>query len=141
LNEEITRENTQLLSSAQSIDNKATFVAGVAAAALPFLLANRRGLLWAVALVLYLAGLVLAVIALWPRRWSGLVPADLQTRLSGAEPVFAVGRVAGTKVGVFERNYAKARWKMIQWVASILALGGGTIMLVLSTIFEKGQHG
>ncbi len=141
LNGEITRENEQLLNGAQGTDAKGTFVAGVAAAAIPFLLANRRGLLWAGALVLYGLGFVLAVASLWPRRWIGVVPAALHRRLSGANPSFAIGHVMGAKVLAFEANYRKARQKARAWVASVLILGGGTLLAVVSTLFESRHRG
>lgn len=137
LNEEISAQHRVLMEEARGLDTKATVVAGFAAAALSFLLANRRQTIWWFALAGYLIALALALLALWPRRWHGLVPAALRDELSEAKAVFAVGLVAGSKVAIYERNYRKARTKALLWTASVAFLAAGSGLSVWTTITEK----
>lgn len=137
LNEEITAQHHMLMEEARGLDTKATVVAGFAAAAVSFLLANRRETVWCLALAGYVIALVFALAALWPRRWHGLVPTALRDELSEAAPLMAVGQVAGSKVVVYERNYAIARSKALLWTASVVFLAVGSGLSVWTTIAEK----
>ncbi|MGH2627552.1 MAG: hypothetical protein ACRDHY_12985 [Anaerolineales bacterium] len=137
LNDEISAQHRSLMEEARGLDTKATVVAGFATAAVSFLLANRRETIWWFALAGYLAALVFALAALWPRRWHGLVPAALRDELSEAAPVFVVGEVAGTKVAIYERNYAKAQAKALLWTTSVVFLAVGSGLSVWTTITEK----
>jgi len=103
LNAEIADQHRMLMDEARGMDTKATLVAGFAAAAVSFLLANRRHTIWWLALAGYLTALGLALAALWPRHWNGLIPAALRDELSEAAPVFVVGQVAGSKVEIYEQ--------------------------------------
>jgi len=112
-------------------------VAGFAAATVSFLLANRRHTIWWLALAGYLVALALALAASWPRHWHGLIPAALRDELSEAAPVFVVGQVAGSKVEIYEHNYAKVRLKALFWTASVAFLAAGSGLSVWTTITEN----
>ncbi len=92
LNDEISSQHQMLMEEARGLDTKATIVVGFAAAAVSFLPDNRRQTVWWFALAAYLVAIALALGALWPRRWLGLIPAALQDELSEAAPVFVVGQ-------------------------------------------------
>jgi hypothetical protein len=137
LNDEISAQHRMLMEEARGLDTKATVVAGFAAAAISFLLANRRHTIWWFALAGDLAALAAALAALWPRRWHGLIPAALRDELSEAAPIFAVGQVAGSKVAIYERNYRKVATKALLWTASVVCLAAGSALSVWTTITEK----
>ena len=137
LNAEIGDQHRLLLEEARGLDTKATVVAGFAAAAVSFLLANRRHTIWWLALAGYLVSLALALAALWPHRWDGLDPVAVQDDLSEAAPVFVVGLVAGSKVEIYQRNFKRARLKAILWTASVAFLAAGSGLSVWTTITEK----
>jgi hypothetical protein len=137
LNAEIDDQHGILLEEARGLDTQATLVAGFAFAAVSFLLANRRETIWWFALAGYLAALALALAALWPRRWHCLVPAALRDELSEAAPALVVGRVAGSKVAIYERNSTKARTKVLLWTGSVAFLAASSGLSVWATITEN----
>jgi hypothetical protein len=137
LNDEISSQHQMLMEEARGLDTKATVVAGFAAAAVSFLLANRRESIWWSAVAAYLLALVLALGALWPRRWHGLIPAALRDELSEAAPVFVVGQVAGSKVEIYEKNHSLAGTKAVLWSISVGFLAAGSGLSVWTTITEK----
>ncbi len=113
LNEEASAEIRALVEAIQHVDTKLTFVAGFAAAAFPFLLGNRRGVLWTVALVCYGVSFGVALIGLWPRRRRGLRLAVLYRKLGSATAVFALTRLGAAKIVVFESSHRQGRWKTL----------------------------
>jgi hypothetical protein len=137
LNDEITAQHRMLMEDARGLDTKASVVAGFAAAAISFLLTNRREGIWWLAVGAYLIALALALAALWPRQWEGIIPAVLRDEYSEVAPVFVVGRVAGTKVEMYEHNSRKAKTKALLWAASVVGLAVGSGLSVWSTITEK----
>ncbi len=50
--------------------------------------------------------------------------------------MFVVGQVAGTKVAIYERNYAKARVKALLWTTSVVFLAARSGLSVWTTITE-----
>ena len=136
LNDEIGAQHALLLEAARGTDTKATVVAGFAAAAISFLLDTPREALWWAALGCYGSSFAAALAAMWPRRWEGLDPAELQQELSDASPVFVIGQVAGSKAEVFVRNQTKVQGKAVLWAMSVMLLGSGTALSVWSTISE-----
>jgi hypothetical protein len=137
LNEELSDQNRHLMDESRGLDTKAAVVAGFAAAALSFLLANRRQTIWWLAIAGYLAALALAIGVLWPRRWASLVPAALRDELSDVAPVYVIAEVAGSRVTIFERNLGKVGTQALLWSMSIVFLALGSGLSILSTIGEK----
>lgn len=135
LNDEISAEHARLMEEARSTDTKATVVAGFAAAAVSFLLDDPGGTCRWAGLVCCVASLGTALAAMWPRDWDGIGPRELGP-FSDAAPMVVIGRVASSKMSVYQRNRVRVRIKGILWVASVAFLAGGVGLSVWSTIEE-----
>ncbi len=140
INDEITQQDQTLLDFARGIDTKATFLAGFAVTAISFLLGHRRGSLWVVSIVVLGVGFVLALAALWPRRWNGLKPSTLVRRYSSVSPLVALGRVIRVKEEIYERNHRLARAKTWLWVSSVAMLGLGGVLMIASVFSESSRR-
>ncbi|MGH8985555.1 MAG: hypothetical protein ACRDY6_16980 [Acidimicrobiia bacterium] len=140
INAEVSELHRQLREEAQSIDTKATLVAGFAAAAITFLLNARRGTAGWAALGTYGLTVGSAFAALWPRRWEVLVPSALETELSDAAPVVVAGQVASSKTAIYDHNREHVARKTVLWMASVATLSVSGIPSIYNTVME-GSNG
>lgn len=139
LNDEISVEAQRLLDESRSLDTKATLIAGFSAAAVSFLLTNRRETIWDVALVAYGATIALALATLWPWRWSHLGPQSMTEEFHDLAPSITLGEVVGTKVTVYHRNFRYLRVKTILWDLSVAAIAVSSALTLWTTLIEKAR--
>jgi hypothetical protein len=134
LNDELAEQDKVLLDEARGLETKATLVAGFAVTAVSFLLANRRGLLWWLALGAHLAALLVALAVLWSGRNSR--PGNLISLLEDAAPVVAVGFVLQYKAEAYRRNLRSVRKNAVLWRLGAVFIVVATGLSVWSSIVE-----
>ena len=131
---QLDRESAALLSTSESLDTKATVIAGLAAAAVSVrLLTPTFGSMWVTALALYALCLLVALACLWPRRRYGLRPAEL-VEIGEASPAVVIGRVAATKAEIFAGNYRQSRRKALLWTVAVVLLLLATTVAVIDVL-------
>ena len=134
LDAQMDRENAALLATSESLDTKATVIAGFSAAAVSVrLLEPTFGILWVTALALYTLSLLVALAGLWPRHRYGLRPAEL-LKLGDARPAVVIGRIAATKAEVFASNYRQSRRKALLWTVAVVLLLLATTVAVIDVL-------
>lgn len=134
---QLDRGNAALLSTPESLDTKATVIAGLAAAAVSVrLLTPTFGSMRVTALALYALCLLMALACLWPRRRYGLRPAEL-LEIGEASPAVVIGRVAATKAEIFSGNHRQSRRKALLWTVAVVLLLLATTVAVIDVLVGR----
>lgn len=141
INSELAARLTRQADSGAKVDAKAIFLVGFAATAAQFLASRSfEPFTGAVSFAAYAGAIGFGISVFNLAEYDDIKPREVLDTYARSEKGATLGALAGTRVGMFEKNARLHQRKTKRWTVALVAVAAGIVLSTVSLVLHTGGH-